>query len=325
MKSSANISTPIKNQKCIINTDIDGIFSGLILHNFLNWEIVGFCDSAESIWLDKNRCNNLSDCFFIDMFVYPEKIKCIDQHIISVDMEHNNLLSQNKNKLNPNLINKRNFLPNSSYYKKYPFGTAHFIIAWLEKNGINIKLDLFKKVNNNILAIDLLLRADDALYTSTFSSYVENAKEWWEWLEDFSNKGNTTTELQQYVTDKRSQQSKTEIIKLKESIAKELMSKPFYCDSPDGGYKGEYSLGNQFLKPNVKEYISFVANSASLNCFKLDFSFTLINGIAKRTALTEKQLQQLKNGDSGNNLFSYAFVRTSKREEHFSYTLLDFK
>ena len=325
MNSSDSIASPTRNQKCIINTDLDGIFSGLILHNFLNWEIVGFCDSAESIWLDKNRCNNLSECIFIDMFVYPERMKCIDQHIISVDPEHNNLLSQNKNKLNPNLINKRNFLPNKSYYKKYPFGTVHFIIAWLERNGIKVEIDLLKEAKNSILAIDLLLRADDTLYTSTQSNYVENANEWWSWLVEFSNNGTTTIDLKNYAERKRNQKTKQQIIELKAEIAEMLKSKPFSCDSPDGGYKSENSLGNKFLKTNVKEYIKFIANSSALSCFNLNFSFALIKGIARRTELTDKQLQQLRNGDSGNNLFSYAFVRTSKREEHFSYTLLDIK
>ena len=30
-----------KNRKCIVNTDLDGILSGILLKNFLNWEIVG--------------------------------------------------------------------------------------------------------------------------------------------------------------------------------------------------------------------------------------------------------------------------------------------
>lgn len=324
MNSSNNIVIPTKNQKCIVNTDLDGIFSGLILHNTLNWEIVGFCDSAESIWIDKNRCNNLKECTFIDMFVHPEDIRCIDQHIISVDEEHINLLSQNKNKLNPNLINKRSFLPNKSYYKKYPFGTVHFIIAWLERNGVNVEIDLLNNVSDDIKIADLLLRADDTFQTSTYSNYVDNAQEWWLWLEKFSNKGKMTMKLKDYIFELKNKKTKTQLTKIKQTIADLLKSKPFYCDSPDGGYKSETSLGSIFLKPNVKEYINFIADRANLNCFNLDFSFSILKGNAKRSSLTSMQMQNIKEGHFDKNLFSYAFVRSNRKSNSFSYTLMEY-
>ena len=45
----------LQNQNVIINTDIDGILSGLILHNFLNCEIVGFSNSWDTVWYNKNK------------------------------------------------------------------------------------------------------------------------------------------------------------------------------------------------------------------------------------------------------------------------------
>lgn len=310
-------------QKCIINTDLDGLFSGLLLHNFLSWEIVGFCDSKESIWVDRNRVNKISDCIFIDIFVFPENLKCIDQHIVAVDSWHHKALAGNTNKLNPNLLNERTFLPDDSYYKKYPFGTAHFIIAWLERNGIVIELNFSKRINKDILSIDLLLRADDAFKTSTFSNYTENADEWWEWLKDYSKGGIAINALDDYNKNFREGKSREEMKNIKYAIAKLLQSKPFYCDSPDGGFKEGSSLGDGFLKKNVKEYFSFIADSVGLKCFRLDFSFTQLKGKAARAKLNEKQLQQLKEGVSEKNLFSYAFVRSSKRNDNFSFTLLD--
>ena len=314
---------PKENQKCIINTDIDGLFSGLLLHNFLNWEIVGFCDSKESIWFDRNRVNKISDCVFIDIFVFPENLKCIDQHIVSVDHSHFKKISSNANKLNTNLLNERSFLPDASYYKKYPFGTAHFIIAWLERNGLEVKLDISKIVTKSILSIDLLLRADDAFKTSTFSNYTENAAEWWDWLLDYSKYGIATNALTSYIENFRTERSKQEMENKKNAIAKLLQSKPFYCDSPDGGFKEGSSIGDGFLKTNVKEYFNFIANSVGLKCFNLNFSFTQLKGRAARTQLNESQLLQLKDGVSEKNLFSYAFVRSSKRNHNFSFTLLD--
>jgi len=323
MKTSINPPTPLRDQKCIINTDLDGIFSGLILHNYLNWEIVGFCDSNESIWIDKNRVNDLQECTFIDIFVSLKNIKSIDQHIISVDDEHNESLSVNNNKLNPNLINKRNFLPNDSYYKKYPFGTVHFIIAWLERYRITIDIDLHNSLNNYLYVIDLLLRADDTFHTSTFSRYTENAKQWWQWLTDFSNNGKTIEILSSHINNYKSKYVSRSSYKLKNIIADFLQNDPFYCDSPDGGFKDEDSIGLNFLKPNIKKYISFLASNSGLKCFNLDFSFSLLKGKSVRTSLNSQQLNQLKNGEFHEDLFSYAFVKSSKKSGSFSYTLLD--
>lgn len=323
MISTKTLMPILRNQKCIINTDLDGIFSGLILHNFLNWEIVGFCDSDESIWIDKNRVNDLCEVIFIDIFVCPKNIKCIDQHIISVDEEHNGILWENKNKLNPNLINKRNFLPNDSYYKKYPFGTVHFIIAWLERNGIKVDIDLHNPINNNIYVIDLLLRADDAFHTSIFSRYTENAQQWWIWLKDFSNDGKTIKFLSRCINDYKSKSESRSSYKQKIIIADYLQSKPFYCDSPDGGYKGKDSIGFNFLNSNLKTYIKFLAQKSGLKCFNLDFSFSLLRGESKRISLNDNQLNQLKERNFHKDLFSYAFVKSSKKSNSFSYTLLD--
>jgi hypothetical protein len=260
---------------------------------------------------------------FIDIYLFPENLKCIDQHIVAVDSEHHKVLTGNTNKLNPNLLNERTFLPDNSYYKKYPFGTAHFIIAWLERNGINVKLDFAKRTNKDISSIDLLLRADDAFKTSTFSNYTANADEWWEWLKDYSRNGKVTNELFSYIQKFREDKSSADTEKKKNAIAELLQSKPFYCDSPDGGFKEGASLGDGFLKNNVREYFGFIADAVGLECFRLDFSFTQIKGKAARTKLNESQLQQLKSGVSEKNLFSYAFVRSSKRSDNFSFTLLN--
>lgn len=322
MKTLNNLITTNKKQKCIINTDLDGIFTGLILHNYLGWEIVGFCDSNESILMDKNRCNNPEEAVFIDMFVYPENIKCIDQHIISADEEHNLKLSANPNKLNPNLLNKRNFLPNESYYLKYPFGTVHFVMACLERIGIKVEMNFFKTISDDISLIDLLLRADDALNTSTFSPYVENAEQWWNWLLDFSQKGESITIMHKYIDYYKNNYCEKKYLNLKKEISSLLKRKPFHCDSPDGGFKGKKSLGLNFLNSNVKNYIQFIAENSGLKCFNLDFSFSLISGKSKRCSLNKEQMQLLKSGNLHEDLFSYAFVRSSKRSDHFSYTLL---
>ena len=76
------------NPKIVVNTDIDGIFSALMLHHYLNCEIAGFCNSVETVWIDQNRIDSIFDAVYIDMFVPRNKVICIDQHIVAVDEEH---------------------------------------------------------------------------------------------------------------------------------------------------------------------------------------------------------------------------------------------
>ena len=40
-----------KNKNIIINTDIDGILSGIILVKYCGCKIVGFTNSKDSVWL----------------------------------------------------------------------------------------------------------------------------------------------------------------------------------------------------------------------------------------------------------------------------------
>ena len=83
------------NKKIIINSDIDGVLSGLLLHNFLDCEIVGFSNSDNTVWIDKSKVNTIYDAVYIDMFVSNPIVKCIDQHIVSVNSNHHNSIFQN--------------------------------------------------------------------------------------------------------------------------------------------------------------------------------------------------------------------------------------
>lgn len=77
-----------KGRKCIINTDLDGLLSGLLLQNFLDWEIVGFSSCCgkpdDELWFE-NDINKLSDCVFVDLPVCIKDIYVIDQHFVSFD------------------------------------------------------------------------------------------------------------------------------------------------------------------------------------------------------------------------------------------------
>lgn len=53
-----------KEQKTIISPDVDGLLCGLLMSNYLDWEIVGFYD-GKLICFDRE--SNISECVFLDV------------------------------------------------------------------------------------------------------------------------------------------------------------------------------------------------------------------------------------------------------------------
>ncbi|MBL7813254.1 MAG: hypothetical protein JNL57_13615 [Bacteroidetes bacterium] len=307
------------NNKIIINTDIDGVLSGLILQNYLGSEIVGFSNSDNTVWIDKSKTNTIYDAVYIDMYVPRSTVGCVDQHIVCVNAEHHARLIKNSLKSNPNLDNPRYHLPNQSYYVKYPFGTIHYIIAKLEGAGIKINLNGNSPVGNLTL-FDLILRADDAMKTSVDSPYVANAKDWWQWLKRNSNNGSMVTSLIGYLEGLNS----NKVLSIKTQTTKLLTSEPFFCTSPDGGFKSILNNSTGDLNQNVLEYLNFIADSCGLNRIKVSKSYAPNVGNVNRTMLNNDQIHELIDNNSiqGQEIFSYAFVRSSNRDSNFSYTIM---
>ena len=76
-----------QNPNIVINTDIDGILSSLLLVKYCNCNIVGFTNSKETVGL-ADAHNDLYANIYVDMFVYP-LIRCkITKNIYT----HRNLL-----------------------------------------------------------------------------------------------------------------------------------------------------------------------------------------------------------------------------------------
>ena len=307
----------LKNKPLIINTDLDGLISGLILKKFLNCHVIGLSTSTEKFWVIDQFINKFKNVCFVDMYVVDQNTYSVDQHIISVNEEHHKLLSQNSKKINPNLMNNKYFLPNSSYYTKYPFGTIHFIIALLENIGIDLTSLNLKKNIENISFIDLILRCDDAMKTTIASECIRNAKNWWEWLKKMSKNGPITLSFIEYL----SQIDSLYVTNKRDQITRLLKGNPFYCDSSDGGIND--ILEGTKIKDSTKEYFQFIAEISGIDLFDINFNYKTFKGLAKRTSLSLQQKKELisNNSINGKKIFSYAFVRSSNRENNFSYTL----
>lgn len=308
------IQTLKHNKKLIINSDIDGILSGLILQEFLDCEIVGFCNSDNKLWIVQDELEDYRNFVFIDMYVNNKNITCIDQHIVSFNKEHNEKLRAHGNKINPNIIRGRYFSPSSSYYTKYPFGTVHFIIAELERNNICLKKMALFSNDNAIAPIDYFLRADDALLTSVVK-YKDNAKDWWNWLSEYSLGGDVIQKFIKYIYAEENPTGN------KKRIENHLMASPFYCTKPDGGFYDILSGDNNVL-PNFKLYIDHIAKIINLSPLRIKENFKILQGFPKRINFGQSDFDKfmMTSTVSGYKVFSYAFVKSYGKENSFSFT-----
>ncbi len=175
---------------CIINADLDGLLSGMLLQKYCKWKIVGFsmCNgtATDNLWIDSDIAE-ISNLIYVDLFTPGTGFSCIDQHMVAIDDEHCRELQQEILKLNPNIIRGRTLFSDNhknGYTAKYPFGTVHFIVNCLENIGL-IKDDWSipkKEVGSTFGAMDVMLRADRVV--GNFVQYGPNCKEWANWLMD---------------------------------------------------------------------------------------------------------------------------------------------
>ena len=168
--------------------------------------------------------------------------------------------------------------------------------------------------------IDLLLRADDAMKTTVDSNYMENASSWWQWLMQKSGNARSINTMRQYLNTLNGIQ----VSSIKQTTTS-ILTDPatFGCSSPDGGYKSIIDNRGRLLS-KVINYFNFIAQSSGLNCFDLNLNLTPYIGRVNRLSLSNNQIAELINQNSinGENIFSYAFVRSANRGENFSYTIM---
>ena len=318
------------NNKIIVNTDIDGILSAFVLCKYCNCEIVGFSNSAECVWWRSDKINSIYDAVYIDMYVQRKDVYTIDQHIIAFNKDNLSEIASLGTKMNPNIDNPRTFIPNCSYYLKYPFGTVHYILSKLGKAGIDIHFEHSMQVSSeygDVLRIaDFILRADDAMTTSLYSNYVDNAKEWWWWLKRESNMSANIVSLTEYLNS--CVREKINVLGRKSAIAA-YFKLQFGCDSPDGGFSS-VTDANGYILNRVEKYIKFffsLLGGVDALAFLNDvFSskYCISRGKAIRICMTAPLAKELseKGTVNGEEVFSYGYVRSSNRPANFSYTVM---
>lgn len=307
-----------QNPNIIINFDLDGIISGLLLTNFCECNVVGFTNSIDTVWYDPLLCKSIYDPVYVDMFVANPSTTCIDQHIVALNTKHSSLLKAHGSKLNPNIERERVFTPTASYHKKYPFATCHYILATLAKHGVDMSSIVFEKTMSSILFADLLLRADDAMQTTIDSPYRTNAHDWWRWLLVKSNYAKPIDFLIFYLGS-----ISADIARRKKAAISALLQKTFLCDTADGGVLYPCNDDGNLLQ-TVENYLRFISNFASLKPFVLPKKFKVAKGANFRVKISTLQADELQNKGTinGESVFSYACIRSADSFENFSYTVL---
>ena len=309
-----------KNKDIIINTDIDGFLSGMILQKYYGCKVVGFSNSRETIWVSP-EVKSIYDPIYIDLYVNRPDVICIEQHIIAYDKYHHDKIVRMGNKINPNMYRKRTFVGDleSDYYHKYPFGTVHFLISLMAKEGIDVELGDLSKPYSKLSILNgrkyitcpgqVLLRADDALY-STLSPYRANALDWWHWL-DPEKKSPAINAMRSYIDT-------CEISKAKE-YKNDIgdFFKMLGCDGIDGAFKS-VTMSNGIIKNIVLDYINVLDE-----LFGIKLHIPTMYVIHKGTYAVQfcrpgYDMEILH----ASNLFSYAFIfGPNPKFPNFSYTL----
>lgn len=291
-----------KNRKCIINADLDGLLSGMVLEKFLGWEIVGFSSCSgkhdDELWL-YNADENLKECVFVDLPVYIEKYSTIDQHFIAFDKESVDSYKENENKVNPNIIRERVFRKDdgsSEYTMKYPFGTVHFIIAVLENMGVideSYSFD-FRKLLDEFDLADLILRADRVIGNT--SSYTPNCVDWSKWLISIGGKNTNRlfSMVQTELTDRILRESKVEYKMIN-----------LGCKGKDGDCSNMLRAKDY---NSLKNYYDYLANAMSMKSIPVKeiTDFGRLHGT--RYTITSNNLNVLKKESLKDDVFSFAFV-----------------
>lgn len=310
-----------KNPNIIINTDIDGFLCGEILRHYYGCKIVGFSNSKKEIWVTP-EVKSIFDPVYIDLYVARPDVVCIEQHIIAKDREHHLKIEQMGTKINPNVERGRTFVGDHTgdYYHKYPFGTVHYIITLMAREGINVELpSLSSKVFDNGIDLgteigQIILRADDALY-STLSAYADNAQDWWTYLDGGHNYP-AIKKLREYIGTCNRSMAK----EYKEKIGYVFKNK-LNCDGADGAFT--YILEKDgSLQPRVHKLWEIICRTLAFdngNVTPLPHNLILHEGRFLKSFFRPGYEMEVLKAD---NLYSYAFIYgPHSKFPNFSYTL----
>lgn len=178
-------------KKCIVNADLDGILSGLILEKYFGWEVAGYnhCSGkdGDSIWFFDDKVKYLSDYTFVDLHSPRSDTFSIDQHYVSFNDRSNAQYLSRGSCFNPNIFSGLSAFsdnPQMTYTHKFPLGTFQYLLAAAEAYGFlkeqlpwGFDLEITEQNKcSHFKVADLVLRADGILDNSV--KYYDNVRYW---------------------------------------------------------------------------------------------------------------------------------------------------
>ena len=315
-----------RNPNIIINNDIDGFLSGMILQHYFGCEIVGFSNSNDKVWITQD-VRSVYDPVYIDMYVNKPEVVCIDQHVVADDQARFNRILSYGTKLNPNLQLAPRTL-NSDYTRKYPFGTVHYLIHLMGNENVDVEFrDLRETVRFNMGGREyrtypgqVLMRADDALY-NTFRAYQENSEEWWARL--------NTSDAVQRIIDYKNSCNRDQIIRYENHIGSlfialgckqntlQTKAAAGVTTDSDGSFPTLTVDDTQgVLSPIRPEIIEYVRRISEIMGIDMRIPNTYI--LHKAEIADRARPNPIIDRD---DLFSYAFVAGPNSNKCFSYTI----
>ena len=217
-------------------------------------------------------------------------------------------------KLNPNLERKRTFKGDmgSTYFYKYPFGTVHYLMTLMAREGITVELPDLAAMHKfgdsptlQTCAGQVILRADDAL-NSTLGPYRDNALDWWSWL-DPNHKYPAIEQLRSYIDSCNTGLAKS----YKDKIG--AFFKALGCDGIDGAFQ-KVTDDKGVILDKVLNYRDIIGKIVGMD-LDIPKQYQIHKGIYDcRTGCDTNMLH-------AKNLYSYAFIFGPSRSGNFSFTL----
>ena len=303
-----------KNKDIVINSDIDGFLCGMILQKYYGCKVVGFSNSHETVWLAPEVAD-IDAPVYIDLYVARPQVVCIEQHIIAYDKNHHDEIMLFGTKLNPNLERKRTFKGDmgSTYFYKYPFGTVHYLMTLMAREGITVELPDLAAIHKfgdsptlQTCAGQVILRADDAL-NSTLGPYSANALDWWSWL-DPNHEYPTIEQLRSYIDSCNTGLAKS----YKDKIG--AFFKALGCDGIDGAFQNVTDDKGVILN-KVLNYRNIIGKIVGMD-LDIPKQYQIHKGIYGCQMGCDTNMLHAK------NLYSYAFIfGPNSTRDNFSFTL----
>ena len=281
-----------RDNRIITNSDLDGVFSAMLLQKFFGTKVAGITNSADVIIAE--TWGDFVNAAYVDMFMADPKVSCIDQHIIAYDRYECEALKKNPNKLNPNLARFRSF--KEDYQRKFPLSTFHYLLILLKKDG-------FDYINDSEWFKKLSLRIDDVL--SNTVKYKDNIEDWMRFTGDAPSFLSKSLEWAY---------SNADAVPAIKAEVESFLKTSFNCETRDGGFKNILVDGK--MNPDLRRLFRYVAE-----LFNVDVDY--LDDVTYKSIKRETMRCKSNANINKENLLSYAYINSpyTSKQYNFSCTI----